>query len=138
MELPLNDPGPPIITSQRSGRSIRMPARFQDFLPGSSTHLAHMPPSAHQQRLRDKLIAPPPGAGPSWTSPPHSEGSENESQTPEQPSLVPFTTEPDDFGLYRVYHNTPTHVNLDTLQLVCDLPNLESGDTVSALYRYER
>ncbi|KAI5984378.1 hypothetical protein EDC04DRAFT_2914368 [Pisolithus marmoratus] len=42
-------PPPPVI-SQRSGRLIRMPAHFTDFLPGSSTHLAHMPLSAHQQQ----------------------------------------------------------------------------------------
>ncbi|KAG1854121.1 hypothetical protein C8R48DRAFT_776908 [Suillus tomentosus] len=36
-------PSPPPVTSKRSGRTVRMPRRFVDYLPGSATHLAHMP-----------------------------------------------------------------------------------------------
>jgi hypothetical protein len=46
---------PPPIVSQRSRRAIRMPARFADFLPGTVTHLAHMPPTNRQQRGRDVI-----------------------------------------------------------------------------------
>ncbi|KAG2746733.1 hypothetical protein P692DRAFT_20875794, partial [Suillus brevipes Sb2] len=48
MARPPSPSPPPInpVVSQRSGRRIRMPARFADFLPGSATHLAHMPPTA--------------------------------------------------------------------------------------------
>jgi hypothetical protein len=40
---------PPPVTSKRSGRAVCMPRHFIDYLPGSATHLAHMPPTNWQQ-----------------------------------------------------------------------------------------
>ncbi|KAG1908345.1 uncharacterized protein F5891DRAFT_1179870 [Suillus fuscotomentosus] len=40
---------PPLVTSKCSGRTVCMPQRFIDYLPGSATHLAHMPPTNQQQ-----------------------------------------------------------------------------------------
>ncbi|KAG2130820.1 uncharacterized protein EDB93DRAFT_1108267 [Suillus bovinus] len=45
-------PSLPPVTSKRSGRTVRMPWHFIDYLPGSATHLAHMPPTNRQQQGR--------------------------------------------------------------------------------------
>ncbi|KAG2119321.1 hypothetical protein DEU56DRAFT_918678 [Suillus clintonianus] len=47
--IPRSPSPPPPVTSKRSGRTVRMPSRFVDYLPGSATHLAHMPPTNRQQ-----------------------------------------------------------------------------------------
>ncbi|KAF9232301.1 hypothetical protein BU15DRAFT_67584 [Melanogaster broomeanus] len=107
------------IFSGRSGRRIRLPARFDDYLPGSSTHLAHMPLSAQQQRLLNPGPAPAPSPSPSSNS-----QSERSNSPPIPTPLVPFTTEPDQFGLYRIYANLPTQISIDTLHSVSDAPSL--------------
>lgn len=107
------------IVSNRSGRRIRMPARFQDYLPGSATHLAHMPLSAHQKRaLQPPQPANDPSPSPSDSgdkTPPH----HSDSPFEDPPS---FTTEPDSFGLFRIYPTKPTHIPQDSLESVSDAP----------------
>ncbi|KAG2112883.1 hypothetical protein DEU56DRAFT_749192, partial [Suillus clintonianus] len=117
--------------SKRSGRTVRMPRRFVDYLPGSATHLAHMPPTNRQQRGRDppeqadqsdRDQPPPPSPGP--TSDPEDTA----------PALIPFQTEPDAMGLYRVYPMRPTlapEANV-TLQGVTDAPTLD-GERVTPI-----
>ncbi|ETW80527.1 hypothetical protein HETIRDRAFT_319714 [Heterobasidion irregulare TC 32-1] len=45
-ELPPS-PEPPITRSARSGRGIRFPKRFDNFLPSSATPLSHIPSKQH-------------------------------------------------------------------------------------------
>jgi hypothetical protein len=99
-----------------------MPARFKDFLPGSSTHLAHMPLSAHQQHVLHSQQHPlPPDDYPASPTSPSSSSS-----SPDEPQLIPFTTQPDQFGLFRVYANEPSHVLPETLENLIDAPTLLS------------
>ena len=117
------------VISNRSGRHVRMPVRFKDFLPGSSTHLAHMPLSAHQQRAINRaepLHSPMPSSSPDEPS--------SRSHSP-RPSLVPFTTEPDKFGLYCVYANEPTYTPQDTLESACDAPGFFEHPTIDIALR---
>ncbi|KAG2752023.1 hypothetical protein P692DRAFT_20652215, partial [Suillus brevipes Sb2] len=115
---------PPPVTSKRSGRTVRMPRRFVDYLPGTATHLAHMPPTNRQQRGRalhetdqldhDRILSPLPVPSSDPDDP--------------RPVLIPFQTEPDTMGLYRVYPTRPTLApegNL-TLERVTDAPTLDS------------
>ena len=92
------------MVSVRSGRSVRLPARYLDFLPGDSLlGLRHVP-------------RPPPS--PSLAS-----------KNPDsQPLAAPleFQTEPDSFGLFRIYPSEPTHIpdSGTTLLNVVDAPTL--------------
>ena len=106
---------PPPIVSQRSGRPIRMPTRFADFLPGTATHLAHMPLINRQQHGRDVIqdhIIPEPSR---TISPSPSARSDS-------PVLIPFQTEPNEAGLFRIYPTQPTTLQPEnnTLQEVTD------------------
>ncbi|KAG1891706.1 uncharacterized protein F5891DRAFT_986636 [Suillus fuscotomentosus] len=49
LEPPVPTPDTPAVVSAHSGQQIRMPARYIDYIPGSSTHLTHMPPMNHQE-----------------------------------------------------------------------------------------
>ena len=53
------------------------------------------------------------------------------SPEPEEPELQELQTEPDDFGLYRIYPTRPTLVPDANLSLdnVCDAPGLETSET---------
>ncbi|KAG2037999.1 hypothetical protein BDR03DRAFT_981822 [Suillus americanus] len=121
-------PSPPPVVSQRSGQRICMPAHFADFLPGSTTHLAHMPPSDCQQcgRHDDVVVVNP---QPHTPSPPQSEQ--------EDPFLlIPFKTDPDKAGLYHLYHTHPTlPSNNNTLKDVTDAPTLVGGGRILELSR---
>lgn len=108
---------PPPVLSKRSGRHIRMPARYADFLPGSATHLEHMPPSSRQQCGQAAKSPSPIPLSPT--------SSQRSSIANEEISL--FTTEPDDMGLYRTYIRKPTHTPTDTLNSLVDAPTLESN-----------
>ena len=117
------------VISNWSGRHVHMPACFKDFLPGSSTHLAHMPLSAHQQwaiNRAEPLHSPIPSSSPDESS--------SRSHSP-RPSLVPFTTEPDKFGLYRVYANEPTYTPQNTLESACDAPGFFEHPTIDIALR---
>ena len=104
-----------------------MPACFADFLPGSSTHLAHMPLSAQQEQAR--LLKEAPNTIPS--SPCISDHSS--SQSSEDPQPKPFISEPNAFGLYRTYLHQPTFVPPDTLAGACDAPTLETGGALKGV-----
>ncbi|KAI0046222.1 hypothetical protein FA95DRAFT_1607083 [Auriscalpium vulgare] len=90
--LPPRSPSPPPVVSARSGRAIRFPQQFQDFLPSVARNpLAHIPdrppPIPRQPRIVHNTPSPSP---------------------PPPPTL--YTTEPDDFGVYRVYTRLPRSV----------------------------
>lgn len=94
-----------------SGRQRRFPRQYQDFLPNSTTHLPHMPP---------KPSAP---AQPTIT---HSQ-----SPSPIVESFAPtvLKTDPDEFGIYRVYESYPS-TNLDDgqdLESRCDAPGFATA-----------
>ncbi|KIK78857.1 hypothetical protein PAXRUDRAFT_162879 [Paxillus rubicundulus Ve08.2h10] len=101
---------PPPVISARSGRRIRLPARYIDFLPGELTGLrqAPLPP--------DPIPA---------ISLPHPSGSHLGS---ESPLPTHHKTDPDHFGLYRVYPMCPTLIpNKEAgLFTAVDAPTLES------------
>ena len=125
----LTEPGPsslpPPVISQRSGCPIHMPARFVDFLPGSSTHLAHMPLSARQEKAHLPQVPQVPVPSSPSTSDHSSSGSGDDAQP------KPFVSEPDSFGLYRTYFHRPTFVPLESLVTACDAPTLDTGDILS-------
>ncbi|KAH7909388.1 hypothetical protein BJ138DRAFT_1102735 [Hygrophoropsis aurantiaca] len=116
-------PAAPPVVSNRSGRTIRLPARFVDFLPGSSTHLPHMPLTDRQARNQK----PPPEPVPENSPPPMESSPEPECE----PSRShPVTTPPNDMGLFRVYPTLPTLIPVDGISLdsVCDAPALREPD----------
>jgi len=121
------EPGPsslqkPII-SHHSGRPIRMPARFVDFLPGSSTHLALMPLSARQQQGRLQQVPQVPVPSSPSTSD-HSSSGSGAHVRPE-----PFISEPNAFGVYRTYVHPPTSIPPESLLTTCDAPTLATDNT---------
>ncbi|KIJ57756.1 hypothetical protein HYDPIDRAFT_34820 [Hydnomerulius pinastri MD-312] len=105
---PSNIQDPPPIISVRSGRRIRLPARYTDFLPGDSTGLRQAPP--------------PPPAEPSPVV-----SSANPSRL-EPPQSSRYETDPNHFGLFRVYPTQPTLIpEAETdLSAAVDAPTLES------------
>ncbi len=107
---PSNVP-PPTGNSTRSGRTVRFPRRFDDYLPAVRTALAHIPSKENQN---------PPQASEDPISHPESFGNHglatgvqtgSASHTPNDGSLredlAPITTDIDNFGVYRVYARTP-------------------------------
>ena len=90
--------------SARSGRTVRFPQRYQDFVPGSATALPHIPPSSRQQRgrieLQEAAARLPPPSLPDPPSPLPLELS------PEPGEL--FQTQPDIFNVFRRYRFRPT------------------------------
>lgn len=106
-----------------------MPHRYVDYLPGSSTHLAHMPRTDRQCRGEQSATSClQPGLLQSEAN--------NAALRPPSPSpsavesiLVPFETEPDDIGLYRIYPTRPTLIPADSTMLntVTDAPTLDCG-----------
>ena len=103
-------PDPLIARSARSGRRIRFPKRFDDFLPGSATPLSHIPSKQRPLHTQpDPELVPPP-------APPEP-----------VPPLVPapdpvFDTKPNEFGLFRQYKRHLTHdpEPENSLDKVCD------------------
>jgi hypothetical protein len=98
-------PDVPAIMSARSGRRIRMPARYADFLPAGPTNLPHIPPPPNSplNRVVDNL-------------PNH------------QPMLVPYQTTPDSMGLFRVYAQRPTLIPIanEGLDAIADAPSFDT------------
>ena len=101
----------------RSGRTRKFPAFFKDFLPTSTsrvphTRIPHMPPPPQPQKV---LIPPRP-------SPPSSTVTSVSDEEPEQGTDSTFTTEPDEFGLFRVYPRKPYREpdNEVTLDDICE------------------
>ncbi|KIM64583.1 hypothetical protein SCLCIDRAFT_23320 [Scleroderma citrinum Foug A] len=116
---------PPPVISQHSGRPIRIPACFVDFLPGSSTHLAHMPLSACQEKAHLPQVPQVPVPSSPSTSDHSSSGSDDDAQP------KPFISEPNSFGLYHTYFHQPMFVPLESLVTACDAPTLDTGDILS-------
>ena len=102
----------------KSGRVRKFPSRYQDFLPTSRSQVPHLP-AVPEPPVE---VAPLPSMSPT-TSP-----------ELEEPELQHLQTEPDDFGLFRIYPIHPTMVpdansNLDE---VCDAPGFETFETPSS------
>jgi hypothetical protein len=96
-----------------SGRTRHFPARYQDFLPNSRTHVPHMP---IQTRRASPVVSRTPSPAP--TTP-----------EPQEPVLQEIQTDPNEFGLYRVYAVRPI-VDPDEntcLEDVCDSPGLATA-----------
>jgi hypothetical protein len=105
---------PPPTTSTRSGRSVRFPGRYRDFLPVTRTALAHIPSKENQnppQAIADP-ISHPQGDSLGLTSPaPDMEDSGSQAMGDESPPghLEALTTNANSFGIYRVYSRKPVH-----------------------------
>ena len=118
--------GPPVLDrstrSARSGRSVRFPRRFDDFVPGTATALAHMPPSSRQQRgrlEREEALA---------QLPPLPERSPSRPPVDLAIPIVhrPYETAPDIFHVFRKYLDQPSFFpeHHQTIDSVCDAPTL--------------
>jgi hypothetical protein len=96
------------------GRQRRFPRRYQDFLPNSTVHIPHMPPTP--------AIAKPTVAAPSRSPSPVIE-------IPEPTPTSILKTDRDEFGVYRVYTTYPS-TNPDEIQDLesrCDAPGLATA-----------
>lgn len=108
----VEDPAPIIVSSSRSGRAHRRPKKLLDFLPTKPNevplHLRPLP--AHQD--------PPHTASPEPSPPPSD-------PVPEGLTLGSVQTEPNVFGLYRVYAVRPLNDPDEDLSLddLADSPN---------------
>lgn len=110
-----------------------MPPRFADFLPGSATHLAHMPPTARQQRGHDVIADQHTDQYADQHTDQHAPRTPSPQQSleDEETIFVPFETEPNEAGLYRIYPTRPSILPIDnTLATVTDAPTLAGGDRV--------
>jgi hypothetical protein len=108
-----------------------MPTRFADFLPGSATHLAHMPLSDRQQCVHhhDAIMDQHTNPQPHMPSPQQSEHADT-------PIFIPFETEANEAGLYRIYPTRPSvHYNENTLESVTDAPTLAGDDRIPSSSR---
>lgn len=102
------DQEPPTV-SIRSGRCIRLPSRYIDYLP-TGNGLPH---------------APSPAPSPSY------ERSPSPALTHEEPShLVEYRTQPNEMGVFRVYPTRPTLVPSgdNNIYALVDAPTLENSD----------
>ena len=108
---PSNQPLLPQVLSKCSGRTIRMPRRFVDHLPGSSALMAHMP---KKQPRTQRVPSPPHDTYPLSD---HSE-SQDGLLSISHPAARLFETEPDSMGLYRVYPTRPTLFPPDDSHLI--------------------
>ena len=97
-------PAPPLL--RRSGRTRRVPAALRDFVPSESEPIYR---DIESETEMDNIC-------------PRSE-SPNSSITAR--TLRPLITQPDDFGVYRVYADRPSRIpfDTDTLHSVSDDPN---------------
>jgi hypothetical protein len=96
------------------GHQRRFPRHYQDFVPNSTVRIPHMPP---------KLAIPKPTVA----APPHSPSPVI--HTPEPPPNSILKTDPDEFGVYRVYTTYPSS-NPDgfrDLEHCCDAPGLATA-----------
>jgi len=123
--VPTGTPSPPpfVPIPTRSGRSRKFPGRFKDFLPNTRTVVPHIPEPPSR-------LAP----GPVSTSP-TPEVQAHPPPAPATEEVQPnsqFVTEPDEFGLFRVYPRNPHHEpdeNLTLNDILSDnLANTENFD----------
>jgi hypothetical protein len=92
-----------------SGRIRKFPRHFNDYLPSLSTSLPHMPQPLPRRvpRPRSPQSTPPLSPTPSI----HNRGP--------TPNLA-YTTEPNEFGVYRCYSTRPTYIPHEMFDAVCD------------------
>ena len=110
--------------SGRSGRAVRFPRRFDDFVPVAPTPLAHIPNITRAPGVADATLTLPPS--------PSAEQSHPSTSTPEPPK--PIVTKPNGFGLFRRYTTQPTvdPESAFSLDSVCDTPTLAQTDQTAA------
>ncbi|KAF7301977.1 hypothetical protein MIND_00763800 [Mycena indigotica] len=95
--IPIDDAPPVKRKSGLPARRTRVPAKFNDAAP---------PPAPRLRRLRSALTNP--GVGP-VSLPPSQSQPEIDAAPPAAPSQQWLQTEPNEFGLYKVYPRRPTH-----------------------------
>lgn len=95
-----------------------MPARYMDYIPGTGIHFAHM---AHQARDRPSV----PSASPPL---PQEEPGTPPAAVQDQPALIPYKTQPDSMGLFRIYAQHPTLIPIgnEGLDAIADAPTFET------------
>ncbi|PPQ82044.1 hypothetical protein CVT24_009923 [Panaeolus cyanescens] len=96
----------------RRGCERRFPKRYDDFLPCTSTRIPHMPPPPPPP--------PPPEIPRSPTPPP---------LRPPSPTIGTFTTNVNEFGMYRVYPTLPSREVEENEELanICDGPGFPTA-----------
>jgi hypothetical protein len=104
----------PLLTtrSARSGRTVRIPRRFMDYVPHGDMSLAHVPPRAPTPPERDDRSATP---------------AIDETPTAD-PRPHPFQTVANKLGVFRRYTRTPSWhpKHEERLDLVCDSPSIDA------------
>jgi hypothetical protein len=116
----------PLQMSTRSGRSVRFPRRFDDYLPGMrTTALAHIP--SKENRLPPQVIVNPdsPGVFNPATGVDENSGADTARDESPDDNAETVTTDADAFGVYRVFTRKPvydplhsnTHCDSDGLSL---------------------
>lgn len=112
--MPPPEPSPPRFVPQptRFGRARKFPAIFKDFLPNSRSQIPHMPPRPEKSTAVPAVALNEPSRAPTRAS-------ISDESSANDPC---FTTEPDQFGLYRVYPRKPycEPDNNLTINDVCD------------------
>ena len=103
-------------TSTRSGRSVRFPGRYRDFLPTTRTTLAHVP--SKEREIQLPAVENSTATASDTSSP---VAIDLESQLDDQAT----TSDPNCFGVYRVYAQKPVYA-----PLLCDNPNMRSDSPI--------
>lgn len=108
-------PPPPPTRSARSGRIIRIPRRFEDYLPRGDMSLDHVPPL-----VPPTMPIPIEGDGRSTCT--------TSIATPPDARPEPFQTRPNKLGIFRRYTHHPTWqpTGQEHLAFVCDSPLLNT------------
>jgi hypothetical protein len=121
-DVRVDTPPSPVFKSNRSGRRLRIPGHYKDFLPSEPTPLAHIPSKTRKPR---RTRAPRP------IQVPDSIVEEPDEDLNEAPEF--FDTEPNEMGLFRRYYTIPTHDPADGISLsnVCDSPTLATTSSTS-------
>ena len=111
------EPSPPRGPPTRVGRRARLPKRYTDFLPTSATPLPQIPKPP--RRIPAPCI-PSPECSPA--------------AEPEVPPPIVIQTEPNEFGLYRIYPFQPSAdpEEIVSLEDVCDASTLATPENVAA------
>ena len=101
----------PPVRSARSGRTIRMPRRLEDYVPHGDMSLAHVPPRAPTPPERDDRSVTP----------------TIDDIPPEDLQPHPFQSETNKLGVFRRYTHAPSwHPKIEErLDLVCDSPSID-------------
>lgn len=127
--IPSPIPSPPsfVPVPTQYGRSWKFPGRFKDFVPNTRTVVPHIPEPP------SRLAPIPVSASPIPEFPP--------SPVPvtEEVELNPqFVTEPDEFGLFRVYPRNPHHEPDEDLTLNDISDNVAATTSENVDYRWSK